>query len=96
MRDKCHIVMLVFTPQPRWFRGFYFAKIKSMIRKIIAIISAMFLVFAAIWLFFGASAWAEITQLPRKLYECSSVVVFGLALFVLIMQQDAKGNTTDK
>lgn len=31
---------VVFTPQPRWFRGFYFAKIKSMIKNIIeAIIS---------------------------------------------------------
>lgn len=33
--------MLVFTPQPRWFRGFYFAKIKSMIKNIIVAILSL-------------------------------------------------------
>lgn len=66
-----------------------------MIKRIIAIIVAMLLVNVAAWSLVGASAWAEMTPLPQKFYECASVVLFWSALITLVASGNNEKSTEE-
>ena len=52
-------------------------------KKKFAIALGVVLIGCSVWAFIGASAWAEVTSLSQKFYECASVVLFWGALFPL-------------
>jgi hypothetical protein len=65
-------------------------------KKIILIILAVLFASATPWLFIGADAWAEMTALPSKFYQCSSVVTFWAALFLMNAANEKETQKSNK